>query len=135
MRAADTGIPGGNRAHPFVEQPDLKWSELKHYPVAYNIQQSGNWLKIQCAMDDEHIRLNWFHQIQSILGALMLVRKGDGLAVVLRCAVEALCIPDLVFREVSAPDIYREIGILTRSSSLQTIDVREFIEVIRRQFG
>ncbi|GAA3533228.1 LysR family transcriptional regulator [Zobellella aerophila] len=122
-----------NREHPVAGQDDLRWRELAAYPMASNIEQSGNWLKIQRAMDDEHIHLNWFHQIHSILGAFMTVRKGDGLAVVPRCAVEALCIPDLVYRDVSEPRIYRDIGILTPKSSLRPGYVRAFIERLRLQ--
>lgn len=119
--------------HPVASLEHPRWRDLRDYPMASNIQQSGNWLKIQRAMDDENIHLNWFHQIQSILGALMSVRKGDGLAVVPRCAIEALCIPDLVFRDVSEPTIHREIGILSPSSSMQSVYVREFMALIEQQ--
>lgn len=119
-----------HREHPIAKLDRLCWRDLGDYPVASNIQQSGNWLRIQRALEEEAIQLNWFHQIRSMYGAIMTVRKGDGLAVVPRSAVDALCIPELVFCDVSEPTIYREIGVFTPSSSMQTIYIREFATLI-----
>lgn len=116
-----------HREHPVARLDSLCWRDLRDYPMASNIQQSGNWLRIQRALEEKAIQLNWFHQIRSMYGAIMTVRKGDGLAVVPRSAVDALCIPELVFCDVSEPTIYREIGVLTPSSSMQTLYIREFV--------
>lgn len=121
--------------HPVAGLENLRWRDLRDYPMASNIQQSGNWLRIQRALEEEDIQLNWFHQIRSMLGAVMTVRQGDGLAVVPRSAVEALRLPDLVFRDVSEPTIHREIGVLTPSASLQTLYVREFAALIEAQMA
>ncbi|MCC5901631.1 MAG: LysR family transcriptional regulator [Halomonas sp.] len=123
------------RKHPVAEYNALRWRDLRNYPMASNIQQSGNWLKIQRALEDEAIQLNWFHQIRSMLGAVMTVQSGDGLAVVPRSAVDVLGIPDLVFREVAEPTIHRDIGVLTPSTSMQTIYVREFVAKVEEQMS
>ncbi|GAA0578783.1 LysR family transcriptional regulator [Halomonas salifodinae] len=57
-----------HREHPVAERDNLCWRDLRDYPIASNIQQSGNWLRIQRALEDEAIQLNWFHQIRSMLG-------------------------------------------------------------------
>ncbi|MES3677141.1 LysR family transcriptional regulator [Halomonas elongata] len=113
--------------HPVASLDNLCWRDLRDYPMASNIQQSGNWLRIQRALEDEAIQLNWFHQIRSMLGAIMTARQGDGLAVVPRSAIDAFRIPELVFRDVAEPTIHREIGVLTPTTSMQTLYVREFV--------
>ncbi|ASK20200.1 MULTISPECIES: LysR family transcriptional regulator [unclassified Halomonas] len=121
--------------HPVATCDALRWRDLRDYPMASNIQQSGNWLKIQRALEDEAIQLNWFHQVRSMLGAVMTVQSGDGLAVVPRSAVDVLGIPGLVFREVAEPTIHRDIGVLTPSTSMQTIYVREFVAKIEEHMS
>ncbi|MFC7369446.1 LysR family transcriptional regulator [Vreelandella zhaodongensis] len=124
-----------HQKHPVAKCDALRWRDLRDYPMASNIQQSGNWLKIQRALEDEAIQLNWFHQVRSMLGAVMTVQSGDGLAVVPRSAVDVLGIPGLVFREVAEPTIHRDIGVLTPSTSMQTIYVREFVAKIEEHMS
>lgn len=124
-----------HQKHPVAKCDALRWRDLRDYPMASNIQQSGNWLKIQRALEDEAIQLNWFHQVRSMLGAVMTVQSGDGLAVVPRSAVDVLGIPGLVFREVAEPTIHRDIGVLTPSTSMQTIYVREFVAEIEEHMS
>lgn len=124
-----------HREHPVAERNNLCWRDLRDYPIASNIQQSGNWLRIQRALEDEAIQLNWFHQIRSMLGAVITVQQGDGLAVVPRSAVEALGLPHLVFCDVAEPTIHREIGVLTPTTSMQTLYVKEFVSRIEEHMA
>lgn len=117
--------------HPIATQDNLRWEDLAEYPLASNIQQSGNWLRTQASLAESQVSLNWFHQIQSVLGALILVRQSDALAVVPPSLVNAIDNPDYVFKNISAPKIHRDIGLISHASRAPPIHARALMKLLQ----
>ncbi|PHQ69373.1 MAG: hypothetical protein COB93_08245 [Sneathiella sp.] len=121
-----------NTNHPIAKAANVTWSDLADYPVAFNVKQSGNWLLIQEQLGPMAQKPNWFHQVHSVLGGLMLIRNSNALGALPLSLVEALEMPDLVFKRVSDPEIIREIAIVRRQKVALTGYAETFLDLLIR---
>jgi DNA-binding transcriptional LysR family regulator len=120
-----------NENHSLAQHNDLQWSDLVGFPLVFNIDQSGNWLLVQRELNGAEIRLNWFHQTHSILGALMLIRRGDAVAVMPYSIIDALGLKGIVFRAVGGPKIHRQTVIIQRPASIRSSYAQVLFDLCR----
>jgi DNA-binding transcriptional LysR family regulator len=120
-----------NENHTLARREDLQWSDLAGFPLVFNIDQSGNWLLVQRELSGVENRLNWFHQTQSLMGGLILVRRGDAVAVMPHSITDTLGLKGIVFRAVTGPDIRRQTVIVQRPTSMRSSYAQTLLDLCR----
>ena len=134
LRVEDIGIIC-RHDHPVASMGRLRWADIRHFPFAFNVGESGNWLLIKRRLRDHDVQLNWRHEIQSLFSILMVAKSGGILSPAQGGFIEALGLDDLVFRPVAEPAIRREIMLIERREVPRSVHLERFVALLRDQLS
>lgn len=124
----DLALPAEN---PLARRPALGWSDLEDATLILPARGTGNRLLIDEALARARIPIRWTHEVRRSSTALDLVAAGIGIAPLPRSAFLANASRAVVACPVSAPDIARPIGLLTRVGQRDSAATGGLMEALR----
>jgi len=110
-------MPAG---HAFAARDTLNWSDLQGEDLILPTRGTGNRLLIDEAMARARLGLRWTYEVQRSTTALDLVAGGCGVALIPRSAVPMGDTAPVICRPLTAPEIARPVGFLTRIGQRDT---------------
>ncbi len=117
-------------SHPLAARASLSWAELANADVVVPARGTGNRLLIDEAMASARRSLAWAYEAGRSTTALELARAGLAIALLprsaLREATETLVVP----RPITAPQIERPMGILTRVGATPSPATRRLMDAL-----
>ena len=117
--------------HPLTHHERLRWSDLNETDLILPNRGTGNRMLIDDALARAGLPLVWKIEVGRTASALDCVRAGLGVAAVPQSAALAVHNSLVSIRSVSAPDVARPVGLLTRIGSQENNVVRQFIDALR----
>ncbi|KUF11085.1 LysR family transcriptional regulator [Pseudoponticoccus marisrubri] len=110
-------LPSG---HPLLARETLRWSDLRGLPLILPARGTGNRLLIDEALARGQSPLRWSCEVGRTTTALELVARGIGLAPLPRIALGDPHGGPVRWRALSAPEVMRPIGLMTRFGQADT---------------
>ena len=109
---------------------ELTWHALQEFPLTYNLHESGNRLLINSKLDQQDVKLNWAHQVQSLFGAVVIAKSGIALAPAPSTIAGSLARDSLNFLRVREPEIFRQIHVIERPESVRSSYLQQFLQIL-----
>lgn len=121
--------------HPLASSESVCWSALHGEALILPTRGTGNRLLIDDAMARERLPLHWTFEVHRASTALDLVAGGIGVALVPLSAAPAHHARRLALRPMTAPEIVRPVGMLTRVGQSDTSAVQGLKAALRAEVG
>jgi len=118
------------RDHALTRQTSLNWSDLSSEQLIVPARGTGNRLLIDEAMGRARLPLHWTYEVSRSTTALTLVARGIGTALLPQSAVPAEA-SDFTDRPMTAPEIARPVGLITRIGQNDSAAVAALKQAIR----
>lgn len=125
-------MPSG---HPLAERAVLHWPELRDQPLILPARGTGNRILIDEAMGRARLPLFWTYEVSRSTTALAMVAGGNGVALLPQTAVTQDMALSVQSRPMTAPEIARPVGIISRIGQVDAPAVSEFKAAIRREIA
>lgn len=110
-------------AHPLAATEHQHWANLQDEVLILPARGTGNRLMIDEALARARLQARWTYEVGRTSTALDLVEGGVGIAPMPRSVVTSTRGKDILYRSLSAPEVSRPIGILTRLGQIDTAPV------------
>ncbi|WP_299928654.1 LysR family transcriptional regulator [uncultured Pelagimonas sp.] len=115
--------------HDLAVRDTVGWGNWGDTPLILPARGTGNRLLIDEAMARARLALNWTYEVGRSTTALELVADGTGVALVPRSAIG---VANVATCALSAPDIARPVGVLSRLGQTDAPAVKAMKDAIRR---
>jgi DNA-binding transcriptional LysR family regulator len=132
----DPYIVACSRGSALARKQTLKWSDLAgHRIIRVGRPKSGNRAFLDSALAEAKIDLDWFYEVNNLETALHLVEGGLGPAVLPRMATQAGKHPLLAIKSVSAPTVFRTVGIVERRKGRLSPPAQYLKDMLLQEYG
>ena len=119
-------MPAG---HALATRASIRWADLAREALILPARGTGNRLVIDEAMARARLSLEWTYTAERSATGLALVGAGIGVALLPRSSLNGTA--GIVFRPMTAPEIVRPVGLLTRIGQRDRADASALKTAIR----
>ncbi|TCR65364.1 LysR family transcriptional regulator [Bosea sp. BK604] len=117
--------------HALAAKERVAWSELRPYPLIVPGSKNGNRLLIDLNLLQDRSPSNWLYEVQHLNSSLPLVEAGLGISVVSTLLRLINHNPNIVFRPIVDPTLFRGVGILRKRNSALSPAAQAFYTTLK----
>ncbi len=117
--------------HPLAEKPQVTWADLGPYPLIVAGSKNGNRFLIDLHLRNSRAPQKGVYEVQHLSSSLSLVEEGLGISVVSTLLMLMNHNPNIVFRPIVQPTLFRGVGILRKRHGALTPAAQAFYEALR----
>jgi DNA-binding transcriptional LysR family regulator len=118
--------------HALARKRKVAWSDLQPYPLIVPGNKNGNRLMIDLNLLHGQSPSSWLYEVQHLSSSLPLVEAGLGIAVVSTLLKLLNHNPNIVFRPIVEPTLYRGVGILRKRNATLSPAARVLYDILRK---
>ncbi|TWF47471.1 LysR family transcriptional regulator [Neorhizobium alkalisoli] len=118
--------------HPLAEKAQVTWSDLGPYPLIVAGSKNGNRFLIDLHLQNNRSPRKGVYEVQHLSSSLSLVEAGLGISVVSTLLMLMNHNPNIVFRPIVSPTLFRGVGILRKRNGALTPAAQAFYQSLRK---